>query len=543
MFSLYKNEFITYLNSQMGEMRSKIVAGTIISGIAGGLITYILTQSVNSYPERVEIFFLSFVICISILTLAKRYALTKTVGIVVESVQRRNLEIIQKIRDSKLIEFEKMDASKFDLIGQSTEIIAEASRMIVNIVAAMFMLVVSFVYLGMISSSALFLSLILTFVSIFVYQSNMNKINLRLHSELELKSKYRNLANNIINGFKECKINRKKSDDIYREIDEISESIIEQKGITEKKSVDNIIFAQIYFFVLVGAMIFILPIFEYVDKKEMIAIVPLLLFVLGPIGSIVEAMPFVAKADILLSKIRDFESELDTICDETSKSTYEIVTLKDKISLKNIEFNYFDHKDIRSFGVGPIDLDINRGEVLFVVGGNGSGKTTFLKLLTNLYYPDSGEIRYDDNIVGAHNSNSYKSLFSPIFTDYHLFKKIYSDKDVDDLNVNELISKFGLQGKTTYRDREFENIDLSTGQRKRVALINAILENKDILIFDEVAADQDPEFRKYFYQEFLKELKDMGKTLIVVSHDDRYFSCADRVIKMEYGKIISVDKE
>lgn len=78
---------------------------------------------------------------------------------------------------------------------------------------------------------------------------------------------------------------------------------------------------------------------------------------------------------------------------------------------------------------------------------------------------------------------------------------------------------------------------MSTGQKKRLAYIASVLEDKQIYVFDEWAADQDPEFRKYFYEVLLQDLKQKGKTIIAVSHDDRYFSAADKVIKLEYGSI------
>ncbi|MBH9340157.1 cyclic peptide transporter, partial [Pseudomonas aeruginosa] len=88
------------------------------------------------------------------------------------------------------------------------------------------------------------------------------------------------------------------------------------------------------------------------------------------------------------------------------------------------------------------------------------------------------------------------------------------------------------------RDGNFSTPDLSTGQRKRLALINAWLEERPVLVFDEWAADQDPAFRRVFYTELLPDLKRQGKTIIVISHDDRYFEMADQLIRLSAGKVV-----
>ena len=78
----------------------------------------------------------------------------------------------------------------------------------------------------------------------------------------------------------------------------------------------------------------------------------------------------------------------------------------------------------------------------------------------------------------------------------------------------------------------------SKGQSKRMSMIFALLEKKPILILDEWAADQDPHFRKYFYEELIPMFKAQGKTVVAVTHDDAYFHLANRIIKFDYGSII-----
>jgi putative ATP-binding cassette transporter len=107
---------------------------------------------------------------------------------------------------------------------------------------------------------------------------------------------------------------------------------------------------------------------------------------------------------------------------------------------------------------------------------------------------------------------------------------------VDPKRVRQLLQEVGLDHKVTYQEGRFSTVALSTGQRKRLAMVVALIEDRPIYVLDELSADQDPEFRRRYYEEFLPDLRARGKTLIVVSHDDRYFHLADRVIAMEDGR-------
>ncbi|MEM9491994.1 MAG: ATP-binding cassette domain-containing protein, partial [Myxococcota bacterium] len=170
------------------------------------------------------------------------------------------------------------------------------------------------------------------------------------------------------------------------------------------------------------------------------------------------------------------------------------------------------------------------------------GKSSLVCLATALYHPEAGEIRVDDTLVDRTNIKGYRELFSAIFASFHLFDRLYGMPQVPRPVVRRLLEKMNLESKTDFVDGRFTNLELSTGQRKRLAMIVALLEDKPIYVFDEWAAEQDPQFKEYFYDELLPELKQNGKTIIVVSHDDRYFHIADTLIKMEFGRIVETTK-
>ena len=196
------------------------------------------------------------------------------------------------------------------------------------------------------------------------------------------------------------------------------------------------------------------------------------------------------------------------------------------------------------FRVGPLNFTLHSGDIVFISGGNGSGKSTFLKLLAGLYEPDSGELLLDGVRVDDTNRDAYRALIAAIFVDYHLFQRLYGIADPGPGEINRLLTQFRLTDKTRLTGGEFSTLDLSGGQRKRLALIVSLLEKRPILLLDEWTADQDPDFRRKFYDELLPELKQAGETVVVITHDDRYLAELDlpaRKLRMDEGRFVGQD--
>ncbi|KPA19129.1 cyclic peptide transporter, partial [Candidatus Magnetomorum sp. HK-1] len=205
--------------------------------------------------------------------------------------------------------------------------------------------------------------------------------------------------------------------------------------------------------------------------------------------------------------------------------------------LDNLTYEYQQPDQTTSFSVGPLNLKINSGEILFITGGNGGGKTTLLKLITGLYQPSSGNIWIDQKKV---NMSQHRYLFSAIFSDFYLFDKLYGLDKIDIQQVNELLVTMDLAKKVKWKDDHFSTTDLSTGQRKRLALIVSLLENRQIYVFDEWAADQDTKYRYYFYESLLPLLKKQGKTIVVITHDEAFFHIADQLVRLNYGQLENI---
>jgi putative ATP-binding cassette transporter len=213
----------------------------------------------------------------------------------------------------------------------------------------------------------------------------------------------------------------------------------------------------------------------------------------------------------------------------------------DKIEMRDIVFRYVDRLSDTAFHIGPLDFTLRSGDLVFITGGNGSGKSTFLRVIAGLYPPDSGEIILDGMRIADGTREAYRSLISAIFTDYHLFRRLYGIPEPDLVELNRLLTQFRLIEKTALSNGEFRTLELSGGQRKRLALIVSLLEKRPILLLDEWTSDQDPEFRRKFYHEFLPDLIQAGATVVVITHDDRYLAELDlpaRRIRMDEGRFV-----
>jgi putative ATP-binding cassette transporter len=376
-------------------------------------------------------------------------------------------------------------------------------------------------------------------LAISYYFRRQNEINQELRAANENESAFYDHIENMVEGFKEIKINHLKNEQLYSDITQTAD-----KGKTAKISSGlrfavGYMFSEMVFYLLLASIIFLLPQFETLYTGTLTRLTAAILFIIGPLENIVTTIPLFIKAIHATQNIDNLENKISSFTPANANSSYPTLPPFEEIQLENVIYEYMDEEKQASFTLGPINFHLRKGELICIVGGNGSGKSTFLKVLTNLYHQGSGKTLLNGKNLKLYNPDDYRYWFSTIFTDFHLFPKIYGIPDLDPDKVNEYINLMGLSHKTHFNGQNFSNVRLSTGQRKRLALICTLLEDKPIMILDEVTADQDPGFKQFFYTQVLPSLRNKGKTIIMVSHDDKYAEQFDRVIEMEYGKIIS----
>jgi putative ATP-binding cassette transporter len=294
---------------------------------------------------------------------------------------------------------------------------------------------------------------------------------------------------------------------------------------------------QLIFFIMLALLLFLMPAVTTIEAKTLTGFALALFYMLIPLGDIINLYPTIARANIAIDKINSLGLSLTAPKLTEDSQPARPVSLT-KIELRGITHSYHRESENKSFTMGPIDATFHAGELVFLVGGNGSGKTTLAKLICGLYTPESGDVLLNDELVTDQTRDRYRQLFSVIFSDFYLFENLLglATKELD-ARAEAYIKQLQLHHKVQVKDGALSTIELSQGQRKRLALLTAFLEDRPFYIFDEWAADQDPFFRDVFYLQLLPELKAKGKTVLVISHDDRYYSLGDRIIKLDYGKI------
>ncbi|HEX8921434.1 MAG TPA: cyclic peptide export ABC transporter [Pyrinomonadaceae bacterium] len=297
---------------------------------------------------------------------------------------------------------------------------------------------------------------------------------------------------------------------------------------------------QILFFVFTGILLFILPAIKALSIETLTACILTALFMRNPLDSILNTVADLSRASVALKKVETLglSLEADAAPDNSAALTPPAQSRWKLLELDGVTHTYHREKENSSFLLGPLDLSFSPAEIVFIIGGNGSGKTTLVKLLTGLYTPESGEIRVDGQPINEQTMENFRQHFSVVFSDFYLFESLLGiDSPELDANARYYLAQLHLDHKVQVKDGVFSTTDLSQGQRKRLALLTAYLEDRSIYVFDEWAADQDPQFKEIFYLQILPMLKARGKTVVVISHDDRYYSVADRIIKLENGQL------
>lgn len=313
----------------------------------------------------------------------------------------------------------------------------------------------------------------------------------------------------------------------------------EQTGVVLSAAASS--WGSVLSFVAIGFLLFAVPYFNTLEARTMTGYTLTILYMLGPLNGILNTFPIMSNARISVRNIEALGLSLDDSLKEPDSTVQSDSQLYiESLELRGVTHLYHVDREDRDFTLGPINETFYAGELIFIGGGNGSGKTTLAKVLAGLYVPHSGDIYLNGELVTAENRDLYRQHFSTIFTDFYLFKKLLGLEMSDlDKKAQEYLLTLQLDHKVQVEEGKLSTIDLSQGQRKRLALLTAYLEDRAVYIFDEWAADQDPAFTRAFYLELLPEIKRKGKLAIVITHDDRYYHVADRVIKLEYGTIVS----
>lgn len=301
--------------------------------------------------------------------------------------------------------------------------------------------------------------------------------------------------------------------------------------------------SMVMMYSVIGFLVFVTPRLFPAQAGVLSAATVAILFMMRPVMEMTNIVPSLRQADVALKKIQMLDQGLAKVSRLASPaSSGTPFGHPVSLHLEAVCHRYPGPKEENQFMLGPLNLTIAAGDICYIVGGNGCGKSTLAMLLLGLFEPEGGRILLNGQEVTRDNVTHYRALFSAVFSDFHLFEELPgADQDGALARARHYLNEFGMAHKVTIENGKFSTTNLSAGQRRRLALVSAYLEDRPIYLFDEWAADQDPVFKRVFYTQLLPELKRRGKTVLVITHDDAYFSLADRILKIENGKLVQFD--
>ncbi|MGZ3459031.1 MAG: cyclic peptide export ABC transporter [Archangium sp.] len=347
----------------------------------------------------------------------------------------------------------------------------------------------------------------------------------------------------ISDGIKELKLHRERRLAFIRERFEPSTAALRSAHTRAGRYfAATLSWGTFLFLVFIGVLLFAIPHLMSVGPKTMVGYTLAALYLQQPLNSLMINIPSLGQGSIALHHIEKLALAPPESEPVPGQALLPAPRSFERLEVKGITHTYHRDNDERHFTLGPIHLQFSPGELVFIIGGNGSGKTTLAKLLTALYAPESGEILLDGQPVTEENREHYREHFSAVFSDFYLFDSLLGLVTPERAaRMQGYLERLHLDRKVRLgADGSLSTTDLSQGQRKRLALLTAWMEDRPIYLFDEWAADQDPSFKDVFYLELLPDLKRAGKTVVVISHDNRYFHVADRVIQLESGQLVEV---
>jgi putative ATP-binding cassette transporter len=452
-------------------------------------------------------------------------------------------DLVRKILSVPLRDLEQIGTSRV-LVALTDDVfnITQALLAIPLVSVNLAVLLGGAVYLGVLSWQILAgVGVLILFGAVgyrFIVASAFRHLNQAREEEDKLYGYFRA----VTEGIKELKLHRsRRGAFLSQNVQTTTETYQRHNVAAETRFILAQSWSHLLYFALIGLILFLVPAVAHLNQQTLTGYVITTLYLMGPLAGVLSSLSLFGRANVALRKVEELGVSLaDHSTEDCPINQPEPELEFERLELRGVVHSYHREQDDSHFVLGPIDLSFRPGELVFLVGGNGSGKSTLAKLITGLYLPEGGEIRLDGETITNRNRDNYRQLFSVVFADFYLFDNLLGIKRPQlDVEAGEYLEQLHLQHKVKIKDGVLSTTAVSQGQRKRLALLTAYLEDRPFYLFDEWASDQDPCFKNVFYTQLLPDLKARGKTVLVITHDDKYFDVADRIIKLDYGKLDS----
>ena len=534
---------MSVLGSIVRPSRALVVLSTLAgaaSGVCGVALIGLVREAIERGPSGARGLAVAFAgLCLTA-ALTRVVAQASTIRLAHGSVARLVGDLSRKVAALPLRDFEGLDqAALLAVLTEDIGIVAGALASFPLVAMNLAIVAVCLVYLGWQAPAVLGCGLAFALVAGLGHKlasgRGLRDLRRARRDQDRLVGHFRTL----IGGFRELKQNRGRREAF------LSTSLEDAAGAVRDRSVSGLTafavagtWGQLSYFGFMGLVVFALPAFVAIEGPALAASVLVILYLMVPFDVLMTWNASLARARASLARIDAFLPSLEAR-DGGDRPGGPTPAFADSLALEGVTYSYRGPSgDDEGFALGPVDLVIRPGEMVFVAGGNGSGKTTLIKLLAGLYAADSGRVVLDGRAVDRQGREGYRQLFSVIFADGHLFGDLAAiDPDGPDRRARAWLERLGLGGLVRVEGGAFSTTAVSQGQRGRLALLSACLEDRPIVILDEWAANQDSGFKRVFYHEILPELRATGKTLIVISHDDEYEDVADRVLRLRDGRL------
>ena len=520
----------------------RLAAFAALSGGSSSLLLIVVNKAsekiVDEGIDKVDWMLATAFIVLSILYFLSEIRLIGEIGNRIETgIDRVRRNLGRQLANVDFARLERFGTARlYDAITQSCHTISQNSELLAIAFRSAILIVCVLGYIFWLSATAFFLVISTTLGAAWMYLRFGERLVLFFGRLRAIDSQLFEHISDLFGGIREVRMSSTRSSALGRVFEESSRA--KQVAGTELhgSAIELFTLGIVAFYALLAVVVFVVPVYSHGFSGAVLKVSTAVLFMIGPISSVVQAWTSLGAAESAASNMLGLTGELqamaETPCDE---APIELPCDFKKIRLREVAFRYQGDDPEHGFRLEPLTLDIQRNEIVFITGGNGSGKSTLIKLLTTLYAPSSGVLSVDAIPVGPRTLTSYRAMLAAVFSDFHLTARLYGPEGQDAAEAEYWLHKLELNHLCSIAEGRFTNVALSLGQRKRLALVAAILERRPVLILDEWAADQDPHFRRKFYREILPELKQRGLTIIAVTHDDHYFDAADRHIHLENG--------
>jgi putative ATP-binding cassette transporter len=535
---------MSFLQLVRREMEGSLGRLMFVSAM-GGVSTTSLIGAINAgagAADRGEISLWAagfFVIALLLFIQTQHYILITTTAEIGAIIHKLRIRLMDYVRRSELLPLEMIGRAEIvSAITGDTAILTQASNMLAFAVQGSLLITLVAGYVAYLSFTAFVLSVAIVGTGAALFHSKTKQNAAQMREAAQWENRMYDRLSDVLDGFKEVRLNRPRSDALFDHAVEVSRTAANIKIRTQAETYRRMVMLQTSLYILLGSVAFVVPLFSTTPGSVTKAVTALV-FIVGACSGLVQSIPIIAAANAAADRLAGLEVKLAGITSLSDEVSPEPAKKFTKIEVRDVQFHYPGKTADTPFKVGPFNFTLNAGDLVMLTGGNGSGKSTFMKILAGFYRPSEGELLLDGTTVEGERYEEYRSLITAIFPDFHLFQRLYGIEDPDPADLTEMLTQYKLLEKTKLSHGEFRTTELSSGQRRRLALIVAQLEQRPLLMLDEWAADQDPEFRRKFYFEFLPAMHRAGITVVAISHDDRYIDEMDvpiRRLRMDEGR-------